>query len=244
MIKKTTLLLIAGLCAGTTSSHAAYVLINGSFEDTSLPFPNGWTPGGTITDPGGAGFANGTADAFMDAGESITQDFSGGVTTATAENYNFQLDFAFRSSSLSTTSDQRFRLRDHNNTGEMISLGFETAATGGGTALSYFNGSSWITAIDAAFSLSTTYYFRVNGYNFDQAGRDYTVGYSTDGINFTTGANITGFHGTTFGADFETVRFESGGSQMRIDAVSIVPEPSAALLGGLGLLALLRRRRS
>lgn len=242
-MKRTYLIVTAAFIAGN-AAQAAYVLANGNFEDTSGTFPNGWTTVGTINDPAGAGFANGNADAFMDATESITQDFSGGITTATVENYNFQLDFAFRSSSLSATSDQRFRLRDHNNTGEMISLGFETAATGGGTALSYYNGSSWQTAIDAAFAASTTYYFRVKGYNFDQAGRFYTVGYSTDGVNFTTGGNITGFHGSAFGADFETVRFEAGNAQMRIDAVSVVPESSAALLGGLGLLALLRRRRS
>lgn len=242
-MKRTHLIVFTALVTGS-ATQAAYVLVNGNFEDTSGTFPNGWTAGGTINDPAGAGFANGNADAFMDATESVTQDFSGGFTTATAENYNFQLDFAFRSSSLSTTSDQRFRLRDHNNTGEMISLGFETAATGGGAAISYYNGSSWQTAIDVGFAASTTYYFRVNGYQFDQPGRYYTVGYSTDGINFTTSGNITGFHGSVFGADFETIRFEAGNSQMRIDAVSIVPEPSVTLLGGFGLLVMMRRRRS
>jgi hypothetical protein len=239
-------LLVATAFIACNATQAAYVLVNGNFEDNTGTYPNGWTPGGTITDPAGAGFANGDRDAFMDATESITQDFSGSTTLATAENYNFQLDFAFRTSALSTTTDQRIRLRDHNNTGDLITLGFETVATGGGTALSYFNGTAWTTAIDTAMATGTTYYFRVNGYDLDLGSRHYTVGLSTDGSNFTTTGNITLFHDNAPGAigrDFETIRFESGGSQMRIDAVSIVPEPSVALLGGLGLIALLRRRR-
>lgn len=226
--------------------QAAYVLTNGDFEDSTGTFPAGWTAGGSITDPAGAGFANGNADAFLDPGESITQDFSGGVTIPTAENYLFQLDFAFRTSSLTTSTDQRIRLRDHNNAGDLITLGFETSATAGGTALSYFNGSTWSRAFDTAITTGTTYYFRVNGYDLEGPGRYYTIGMSTDGINFTTTGNLTLFHDNSPGAvgrDVETIRFESGTSQMRIDVVTVVPEPAFALLGSLGVLGLLRRRR-
>jgi hypothetical protein len=46
-------------------------------------------------------------------------------------------------------------------------------------------------------------------------------------------------------ADTTWIPNVSGGSGEQINAIRIVaiPEPSAALLGGLGLLALLRRRR-
>jgi len=47
--------------------------------------------------------------------------------------------------------------------------------------------------------------------------------------------------------DFNRVGFLFGGNldvdQVRFNNITVVPEPSAALLGGLGLLALLRRRR-
>ena len=43
--------------------------------------------------------------------------------------------------------------------------------------------------------------------------------------------------------DYETISYESGGSRYVGTVVTAVPEPSAALLGGIGLLALLRRRR-
>lgn len=49
-------------------------------------------------------------------------------------------------------------------------------------------------------------------------------------------------------AGYDTLKYEYTSSAGRflgaaIDGVAIIPEPSAALLGGLGLLALLRRRR-
>ena len=230
---------IAAIGITPQAASAAYSLVNGDFEDTSGTFPTGWT--GSASDAGG--FASGSHDALLTSGNSITQDFSGDPRTiATAENYDFQLDFAFRTSALSTTSDQRFRLRDNNNAGDLITLGFETAATGGGTALSYFSG-GWNTAIDAAFTAGTTYYIRVIGSDLDLASRSYTIGYSTNGVDYTTSGDITGFHAFSPGVDFETIRFEAGTSTLRIDAVSVVPEPSIVLLGGLGVLGLLRRRR-
>lgn len=224
----------------TLPASAAYTLVNGDFEDTSGTFPNGWV--GTSTFNAG-GFASGSADAGMSSGGSITQDFSGGPSIDTSENYDFQLDFAFRTGAISTTTDQRFRLRNNNNVGDIITLGFETAATGGGTALSAFSG-TWSTVLDVAFASGTTYYFRVIGSDWDNASRSYTIGYSTDGTSFTTSAPITSFHGTPGGTvDFETFRVEAGTTTTRIDNVSVIPEPSVALLGSLSLLGLLRRRR-
>jgi hypothetical protein len=48
----------------------------------------------------------------------------------------------------------------------------------------------------------------------------------------------------TFTADAATQVFDFTANQSaQINAINVIPEPSAALLGGLGLLALLRRRR-
>lgn len=224
----------------STAAQASFLLVNGNFEDATGTFPTGWTG---VSTSAGVGFIPGsTKDALMTSGGSITQDFSGGITVATAENYDFQLDFAFRTSAISTTTDQRFRIRGNNNAEDIITLGFETAATGGGTALSFFSG-TWQTALNVGFNSGTTYYFRVTGTDLDLVSRYFTVGYSTDGVNFTTSGNLTGFHFAAAGTDFETVRFDAGTATTRIDGVAVVPEPAAALLGGLGMLALLRRRR-
>ena len=75
-----------------------------------------------------------------------------------------------------------------------------------------------------------------------------TANYGTGSINLTTGfqapgggssANITveqASQGTTGLPGFSI-------TSLTFDVVSPVPEPSATLLGGLGMLALLRRRR-
>lgn len=65
--------------------------------------------------------------------------------------------------------------------------------------------------------------------------------FSINGINITnSGLNLTA-------SDISQIRifnFNAGGSQdAHFNSLSVVPEPSAALLGGLGVLALLRRRR-
>lgn len=44
--------------------------------------------------------------------------------------------------------------------------------------------------------------------------------------------------------DYTTQGFTAGGNGFMVDNFSVVPEPGAALLGSLGMLALLRRRRA
>ena len=64
----------------------------------------------------------------------------------------------------------------------------------------------------------------------------YTIFQDTSTTGFTL-ANITGYDNVGYTANF----FESGDNYLL--SFTAVPEPSAALLGGLGLLAILRRRR-
>ena len=87
---------------------------------------------------------------------------------------------------------------------------------------------------------------RVIGTDLDVTSAGATRWFFNDGTTYTTSSAITGFHtpAATY-RDFESVGFEStaGGPTFTVDNISVVPEPSAALLGGLGMLALLRRRR-
>jgi predicted extracellular nuclease len=62
------------------------------------------------------------------------------------------------------------------------------------------------------------------------------------GWNTTTGSNVLDFSTVWSQIALATVNDATAGTEARL-GFSAIPEPSAALLGGIGLLALLRRRR-
>lgn len=150
-------------------------------------------------------------------------------------------------------------------------VSFNVAAQGGATL--DFSSLSVLTGIFATLGNTTA--------------NDYTLSYSTDGTNFTTGATIlagtnSGEAATVSGGgtDTATISFDlsgitalqgvTGTASFRLDPVAssgsaengtssqragfiddvivnadvtVVPEPATTLLGALGLLAMLRRRR-
>lgn len=84
-------------------------------------------------------------------------------------------------------------------------------------------------------------------------------GTGTSYFNFTTGSTgtlaITGYDATSYETLFNNGDLRYGGSvgtagtfgdffEVNGNTLSVIPEPSAALLGGFGVLALLRRRRA
>ena len=219
-------LAITTFLATAATASAAISLTNGNFATNNT---TGWNTTGTVSAATGA--------AVLSAGATLSQDFSTGVT-GTAENYDFQLDFSFSVSA--NNINQRIRIRDNSNAGDIITLRLNATGTG----IERFSG-TWGSALTGiTITPNTTYWFRVVGSDLDLAGRSYTLGFSTDGVSYVSTGPLTGFHSALVGSDFETVTFESGaGTILTLDNVSVVPEPSAALLGGLGLLALLRRRR-
>ncbi|MGC4017454.1 MAG: PEP-CTERM sorting domain-containing protein [Luteolibacter sp.] len=95
---------------------------------------------------------------------------------------------------------------------------------------------------DATLSTTTTYFavFSTNGAS-DSTGTD-GVGARIAGANFGSGFVNTYSGGTGYNATSPTpaaISFDS-----RFSVAFEVPEPSTALLGGIGILSLLRRRRA
>jgi hypothetical protein len=117
------------------------------------------------------------------------------------------------------------------------------------------SGTQTWTNVGSALTANTSYIFSIAFNGSASALTDYS------GTNdLAAGAADIYLNGSLFGDDIDMVDAQSvvalkfytesnGGSAFELDNVllqdvaTIIPEPSAALLGGLGFLALLRRRR-
>ncbi len=83
--------------------------------------------------------------------------------------------------------------------------------------------------------------------DFDGSGSAFNSDGETDVVKMYVGNTLTNtFTGLNLDAADQFISFHANNVVANIDNLSItaIPEPSAALLGGLGLLALLRRRRA
>lgn len=208
----------------------ASLITNGNFEDVSGTFPNGWTT--TPTPAAVAGIVAGsTTAAELQTGEGIHQDFA---PTPGSGLFNFQLDLAFRTS-IAPANDgniNRIRLRGDNNANDLITLSLE------GTGIRSFSGTWGDDLTGVSIAADTTYYLRVTGSNLDLPGRTFTLGFSTDGVNYTIATPSTRFHSAPVGTAFETLRLEGLNSTFTVDNIAVVPEAATSTLLAAGLLLL------
>lgn len=242
---KKTLLLATATMASIMTTHAAVVINNGNFENgmpSGTSIAGTWSVNSGISEvTSGPNLISGSRTISVTGGGSLVQDFVTGADTGLT---NFQFDMAFRMDAISAAGDasgaERIRFRDDNNATDLMA--FRINAGG----IYAYNGASWVNVNSTALSSDTTYYFRMIATDAFRSGGSYTVGISTDGINYTTGSTSNAFFNTGSTLDFETVSVGNGnGGGIFVDNFSVtpIPEPSIALLGGLGLLGLLRRRR-
>lgn len=199
---------------GTTDVTAGTLVINGSIGNTSTTIGTSGTLMGRGT-IGGTLSVNGT----LAPGNSIESLGSGAVTFNSSSTFSYELNTTSVSADLLYSSG----------------------------ALSIANGTTLLLS-DLGLDAQLGYGTKFTLISYLDSAQNWTGGLFTydsqtlnDGAIFTLGANqwLFDYNDLTGGANFAAD--QSGAS--RFVTMTAIPEPSAALLGGLGLMALLRRRR-
>ena len=149
------------------------------------------------------------------------------------------------------------------NNGDITSqLGINLLDQGGNTLITFkfldgaLNGKLQVNDGNADFAINDITFATNNIYDFTFTSEigtntyDFTVNRRGSSESFATPSSYTYQGGRSTGS-FEEILFfmtapSGAGNDGFLDSVSVavIPEPSAALLGGLGMLALLRRRRA
>jgi fibronectin-binding autotransporter adhesin len=203
---------------GATSVNQGRLLINGSTATGSTVTV---APGAIL---GGTGTIGGTVNVsgILSPGASIETLGSGTLNFTTGSTFAYEVD---SSVALPVGADLQKVTGDLNLTG-LVNLTINDIAV-----------------TDTAFTLGTifsliNYTGAWNNGLFTFAGNEL----SDDEI-FSAGLNYwqISYNDATGGSNFSGEYF--GGTDSFVNIVAVVPEPRAALLGGIGLLALLRRRR-
>lgn len=235
---------LAGLL--TLGSLSAATLAFDSAADSA--YSGGWDSG----DNGGSGFGTWTLNSGGGGGDYIGATGQGASPSfGLFSGGNAAGDFATAKRSFTggaLTAGQSFSI-DLGNTG--IDLGAPgqvglNLQAGGVTvfALKFVGGGSNWLLNDGGSDFSAGQGFAANtSLNFlftYEGGSNYSYSFgSGSGSNFTASNTISGIDG------FELYSSRQGGGEnFGANNISIVPEPSIALLGGLGLLGLLQRRRA
>lgn len=207
------------------------LLANGDFETltSNAPFPAAWTRTGTPVSAASFLPAGGSA-LVLSPGQLVIQDI---VPAGVAPMADFQVDFALQFGN----ENQAHRIRfEANNGDDLVTLRL-TANTVSADLVEVFNAGTWVPALSGlSLNPDTTYHFRMIGTDFGITGRSYTLGISTDGVNYTTSAALTAFHFTP-NVGFESVTLECGGtsgSLLRVDNVVVTLPPDNTFANWMG----------
>lgn len=233
--------IFAGLVLATSANAA--ILVNGGFETGDF---TGWNAAGgsktvTTTSPLSGTYSAQLTDStsgpvFLSqaftplVGGSATLSFNFFVTAPTAdEGTNRPLEVSLRNDAGSSFLTLRLVDLTLDGDGELETLV--------GPSLTW-----------TSTGINSVAFGAVNSFTLTLNNLSATPGVTTYGI--TVGSEsvtgLTGYRGTATPDSVEEIVFAQvnlANSTLKLDNVSIVPKPHTALLGGLGLLALLRRRR-
>lgn len=231
----------------------AALIVNGDFEDTTSPFPAGWTY--DIGDGNGGSSATVQQVAGLTAG-STTAAFIGPETgTASTSEIRIQqffmdtgsdwtINFLLNSADPGGAGDRSFNGLFYfgNVNASQLNVRVVDLGNDGDGDFQIFNGTAWNTVFSDAFTFGNTADITISG-NSGASGPVYD--FTVDG---STQSGLTTFNdrGYSAGDGLEIVDFRnSSGSAAgyTIDNVSVIPEPSVGLLALLGMALAGRRRR-
>ena len=206
----------ANTYTGATLVSAGTLLVNGSLANSAVS-----VTAGTL---GGTGSISGTvavsSTGNLSAGNSIESLATGALSMSAGSTLMFEA-----ANNTSTGADLIAVNGTISLSGVTLSLDAATlVALGGGswtggdklTLMSYLDGGSGITSGFTGYVDDTSYFFGSNEWTFN-------------------------YNDTLAGSNYASDAIAAG--QNRFVTLTLVPEPSAALLGGIGALGLLRRRR-
>jgi fibronectin-binding autotransporter adhesin len=243
-----------GSVAGNTSVASATVNGTGLVLTGTTTFSGvGNTLSGTVTSTAGVTVAsaailanNGTLTGTVGVSSTATLNGSGSISGAVTVSATGILapgnsieSLAVGSLSMASSSIYQYEVANNSTTGaDLLAVGGTISLTsvnlsldaasiaalsGGGwsggnklTLISYLDGGAGITSGFTGYADDTSYFFGANEWLFNYNDTVAGGNYSTDAL---------------------------AASQNRFVTMTLVPEPSAALLGSLGLLALFRRRK-
>ncbi len=203
------------------ASQAAIVLTNGDFSTNST---TGWTTTGTVTATSGA--------AVLSSGATLAQDFENG-TGLVAFTASYDVSFG----AINNAHRMRF---EGDNGNDLITLRLASANT-----IETFNNGSWTSAVTGlSLAANTTYTLSITGTGFGAPGFKYTIEIFSGSTQLGTSVQNLSARHANGDLTFQTFTLGASTGGMTVDNFTVIPEPAAALLGGFGLLGLLRRRRA
>jgi len=234
MLNKIKLVALMAVATAVCNVSVANLIDNGGFETGTYSEWSTWDRSWVREAVPGLAGTDSAADLQQANATSLGQDF----IASGPGLLEYQVDFVASLNAMDGT--QRFRFRGGSNE-EIITLKMDSSG------LHKFAGASWFNAVAGTYVTGTEYHIRINVGNFDaDAAPEYTLGVSTDGVNYNTSIAMGSFHGSGT-TEFEKVRFESiAGTTtgMIIDEVSVIPEPATlGLVAVFGAGVLFVRRR-
>jgi fibronectin-binding autotransporter adhesin len=199
---------------GATTVSAGTLLVNGSLGNTAVT-----VTGGTL---GGSGAITGSVSVsgMLSPGNSIESLATGALTMASDSSYVFEV---------ADNSSSGADLTAVNGTLPLINVNLSLDAS----TLAALAGGSW--------NLGD----KLTLFSYLDPGSGITSGFNgyLDGAAYAFGSNqwLFDYNDTFAGNNFGTDATANG--QNRFVTMTLVPEPSVTLLGGIGVLLMLRRRR-